>query len=517
MTQQVRLPKTTLNITGASSAAENAAQKVLFVGQMTAAGSATSGALVESISLADITALFGRDSMIAIMIRAAKNISSTTKFDAIPLSDNGAGVDATGTFTITGPATEDGTLTFYVGSKANGKYEIAVTDTDSETDIADALVAAITADLGAPVDAGNVAGVVTNTAVNAGTFGNDIGLKVEGSVAGVTVAIVAMASGATDPVLTTVFDPIAELRYQTIVWPSNYGVTDLISFLSPRWNVDNDVLDGVGITSDTDTLANLKTTYTSLNEKLVAVHGNKLIDNADYKGSGIFELDVVISSQFAAVRALRLTDGSSISDFVVAGSNGARDNFGGDAIRSLPYFNTPYANLPVIETGLGFTKEEIAELRNDAGVFVLGNNVANNGILCGEVVTLYKTDALGSPDLSFKFLNYVDTMSGIREYYFNNQKSRYAQSRLTTGDLVAGRNMANEDSIRGFLAKLYNDLSGADFVLVQSGETALSFYKDNLVVLIDLATGTVTETMKVPIVTQLREIIGTIQLSFTTN
>ncbi len=516
MTQQVRLPKTTLNIVGATNATENAEQKILFVGQKTSAGSASSGALVEDISLADISSLFGADSMIAIILRAAKDINNTTKMDAISLDDNGSGVDATGTFTITGPATEDGTLTFFIGSKINGKFEIAVADTDSATVIGDALAAAITADLESPVDAANVAGVVTLTAINAGTFGNDIGMKVEGSVAGVAVAIVAMASGAIDPVLTTVFDSIDELRYQTIVWPSNYGVTELIDLLDDRFNVDNAILDGVGITSDTDTLANLKSTYTSLNEKLVIVQGNKLIDNSDYKGSAIFELDVAISSEFAAIRALRLTDGEAISDFVIAGTSGARDNFGGDAIRSLPYFNTPFDNLPVIETGLGFTKEEIDELKT-AGVFVLGNNSANNNILAGEVVTLYKTDSLGSADLSFKFLNYVDTISGIREYFFNNQKTRYAQSRLTEGDIIEGRNMANENSIRAFLVRLYNDLSGTDFVLVQAGESALSFYKGNLVVEIDLENGKVTETMKVPIVTQLREIIGTIQLSFTTN
>ena len=516
MTQQIKLPKTTLNIVGATSASQNAEQKILFVAQKTSAGSAVAGDLIEDITLGNVNSLFGSDSMIAIMLRAALDINNTTKIDAIPLDDNGGATDAEGTFTITGPATEDGKLIFYAASKITGKYELDILDGDTATEIAAALVALITADANAPVDASNVAGVVTLTAVNGGTFGNDIGMKVEGSVAGVTVAIVGMASGATDPSLTGVFDPIDEIRYQTIVWPSNYGLTVLIDLLDDRFNVDNAILDGVGISSDTDTLANLKSNHTSLNERLVIVHGNKAIDNADYKGSAIFELDVAISSEFAAIRALRLTDGESISDFVIAGTDGARDNFGGDAIRSLPYFNTPFDNLPVIEVGLGFTQEEIDELK-DAGVFVLGNNSANNKILAGEVVTLYKTDALGSADLSFKFLNYVDTISGIREYLFNNQKSRYAQSRLTKGDIIPGRNMANENSIRTFLVRLVNDLTGQDFVLIQAGETALKFYKDNLVVELDLATGKVTETMKVPIVTQLREIIGTIQLSFTTN
>ena len=514
MTQQIRLPKATLNIVGASNTAQNAAQKILFIGQKNA-GSATPGALVEDISKNDIDSLFGADSMIANMLQDAKEINKVTRMDAISLDDNGSN-DATGTIAISGTATEAGTLDFFIGSKKNGKYSIDVVDTATAASLGVLLEAAIAANTRAPVDAVDTSGSVVLTAINAGTFGNSIGIKVEGSVAGISIALTAMSGGSTDPSLTGLFDPIDELRYQTIVWPSNYGLTELIDLLDDRFNVDNLILDGVGVTSVTDTLANLKSNHTSLNEKLVIVHGNKAIDNSDYKGSTIFELDVSISSEFAAVRALRLSDGEVISDFVIAGTNGARDNFGGDAIRSLPYFNTPYKNLPVIDSGLGFTQEEIGEL-SDAGVFVLGNNKANNQIICGEVVTLYKTDALGDPDNSFKFLNYVDTMSGIREYFFNNQKVRYAQSRLTLGDIIPGRNMANEDSIRGFLAKLNKDLSGEDFVLIQSGEKALEFFKNNLVVTLDLETGRVTETMKVPIVTQLREIIGTIQLSFDTN
>ena len=34
----------------------------------------------------------------------------------------------------------------------------------------------------------------------------------------------------------------------------------------------------------------------------------------------------------------------------------------------------------------------------------MGNNLARNSIITGEVVTTYKTDAASNPDLSFKFL-----------------------------------------------------------------------------------------------------------------
>jgi hypothetical protein len=82
--------------------------------------------------------------------------------------------------------------------------------------------------------------------------------------------------------------------------------------------------------------------------------------------------------------------------------------------------------------------------------------------------------------------------------------------------VIEGRSMANEPIIRAFLQGLYETLSGVDFVLVEAGETARNFFNDNLVITIDLADGKVTANMQVPLVTQFREFIGTIQIAFST-
>jgi capsule polysaccharide export protein KpsE/RkpR len=77
--------------------------------------------------------------------------------------------------------------------------------------------------------------------------------------------------------------------------------------------------------------------------------------------------------------------------------------------------------------------------------------------------------------------------------------------------------VANELSIRAYCEQLYQDLSGDEFVLVQDGEAAFNFYKDNLDVELDLAEGLVTVTMFTPLVTQLRTILGTIKIAFATS
>ena len=513
MGSKVSQPRTTVNIVNASVAVQNTVQKVLFVGQKVSGGSATAGALVENI-LNDNSedTLFGLDSMLAAMIRAAKKENQVTQFDAIALDDDGSGVDATGTIVITGTATGAGTLVVAIGSEKNHKFNVAVASGDTPTVIGDSIEAAINADTKVPVTAVNVTGTITMTAVNAGTYGNDIGISIEGTVDSVTHAVTVMSSGATDPTLTSVFDVIADKRYQTIIWPYPDDTSEVRTLLDARFNVTNKVQDGVAITTKQDTLSNHLAVATALNSQSLVLISDKLESETSYKGPAQHEISAVKSAQAGAIRALRLTDGASISQYVIA-ANGPLDSFGGPAIASKPYFNTLLPNLPLIKTGRGWNDTEIEQLFDD-GAAILGENTAGNAAIFGEMVTTYKTDTAGNPDVSFQFLNYVDTASNAREYYFNNLKARFAQSRLTEGDVIKGRDMANDLTIITFCEKLYQDLSGADFVLLQSGETAVKFFKDNISVTLDLATGKATIQMTVPIVTQLREILATMKIAF---
>jgi hypothetical protein len=113
-------------------------------------------------------------------------------------------------------------------------------------------------------------------------------------------------------------------------------------------------------------------------------------------------------------------------------------------------------------------------------------------------------------------LNYVDTASQVREYFFNNLRARFGQSRLTDGDTQPGRDMANAQVIQSFCKRLFQDLTGIDFVLLEAGEEALQFFIDNLIIAIDTQTGTATIQMTVPLVTQLRTLNADIKIAFST-
>lgn len=507
-------PKVSISIVPAQTTISNKPQRVLFVGQKLSGGTATAGQLIKNIQNDNSwDTLFGARSMLAGMIRAARRENGVTIFDAIALDDNGAAVKSTATVTFAGTPTATGTINISVVSEKDYTFSIAVLTTDTDTTLADKLVNAITANANIPVTAANVAGVVTITAENGGTEANSFTSKIDGSVAGVTVTTTAFTGGATDPATTTVFNVVGNIRYQTIVSPFAYGVTYLKDFLDPRFNITNNVLDGIGIVAATDNFANLQTLGNAHNSQSLTIIGDASVSNDLQKGSAFVEADYVKASMFGAIRALRLTEDADISRYVI-GSGGGLDVFGGAALASLPYFNTPLPNMLVTDSSLGFEATQIDQLTDISGITVFGNNVADNAVILGEVVTTYKTDNAGNPDVSFKYLNYVDTSSNAREFMFNNAKADFAQSRLTDGDLVPFRNINNAESISAKFVGYYTTLSGQDYVLTQAGEAALSFYKANLSVTVDLANGKATVVQSVPIVTQLRDIVSTFQLHF---
>lgn len=497
----------------ASQIISNAPQKVLIVGQQTGS-TYTSGQLVEEIGNANVEiGNFGKGSHIAEMVRAFKSVNQVTRVDAIPLDDDGSAVSATGTIEFSGTSTEAGTLTVYIGSRKNHAYSLAVASGDTATTIGAALVTALGNDDYAVVSGVNTTGSVALTAKNGGTVGNNIGLQVSGSVAGVSVTVTAMSSGATDPTLTNLFDVIGEERYQTIVYPGSYAIPTLTTdFLDDRWNTSNKILDGVGVISKTDTFANLGTFLDAQNSQSLIVHCNETVSDDLYKGSSLFELDDVISAQIGAVRSLRLTDGSNVSRYVIASN---LDLIGGTSAASLPYFNTPLFDLPIIDIGKGFSSTEVKSL-NDKGGFVCGNNVTRTAVLLGQVYTTYKTDVAGNSDQTYQFLNNVDTLSNIAEFFFNNLRADYAQYRLTDGAVVNGRNIANEQTIRSSFVEYYNTLSGPEYVLTRAGQENLNFFIDNLSFTLDLLEGKVTSIAEVPLVVQLRQLDVILKAVFNT-
>lgn len=493
-------------------------EKMLFVGQKIG-GSAVAGALTQNLpgDANSIDALVGAASPIGLAMKRARRRNGETQFDFIALDDNAGGVAATGSIVVTGPATEDGEILLYVGSKKFNKYTIAITSGDTATVIGDAIEAAITADAAVTVTASNALGTVTLTAKSKGTVGNTIGVKAEGTVGGVTVAITAMSAGATDPVLTGVFDVVGNQRYQGVWWQFDQDLATLTDFLDPRFNVANNVLDGRGFVGSTDTYANHLSALGALNSKSLSIVVDNLIDEADHRGPAVLDLPSVKAAEFAATRALRRTDGAVLGDLVI--SRSTRDSFGGAWQNSKPYFNTLFPDLLVPDAGDSFTDVEIEGLLA-AGGWVVDANRAYTAVVAGEVVTTYKTDSAGNPDPTFGFLNYVDTSTAIREYIVNNTRAKFPQFRATGGALLNGVDSANEASVAAYIAEL-NDQLG-DSGLVNTGTGTVDGenvdydkqFRENLTVVLNPVSGKFSVGMKAFIVTQFREAVYDIAVTF---
>ncbi|KJS28557.1 MAG: tail protein [Desulfatitalea sp. BRH_c12] len=213
--------------------------KILVLGQMLAAGSAAAAVPVQVTSSGQAEQLFGRGSMLAAMFAVLKAGNRYTESWAIPLADAVAGVAATGTITLTGVPTWAGVLNLYIAGK---RVRITVTAAQALADIATALAAAINADTSLPVTAVAALGVVTLTARNKGECGNDIDVRVnyyQGEVlpTGLTVTIVAMATGAANPDVSDAIAAMGDEWYQAIImpWTDGANMTALETELADRF------------------------------------------------------------------------------------------------------------------------------------------------------------------------------------------------------------------------------------------------------------------------------------------
>jgi len=202
----------------------NNKQRMLIVAQRTSAGTIAEKIPTQVFSDKEAEIYFGPGSMCHLMTRAAITANPYLDLTVIALDDAAAGVAATGTVTIGGAATGTGVLTLYVGTK---KIEIAIASTTAAAAVAAALKAELDKHPDLPVTASVAEAVVTLTAKNEGLCGNDIHVSyVLTNVPGITVTIVAMATGAANPTLADALAAVFGEKYDIIVTPYN-DQTDL--------------------------------------------------------------------------------------------------------------------------------------------------------------------------------------------------------------------------------------------------------------------------------------------------
>lgn len=259
--------------------------RTLLIGQKLAAGDAAANVPILVSRSDEAKTRFGIGSMLSRMHETYRLNDSVGEVWCLPLDDAGAGVAATGSLTVTGPATAAGTLNLYIGAQ---RVQVGVAANDSATTIAAAINSAINADTTLPVTSavdGTTASKVNVTARHKGTLGNAIKLQLnyrgsaggELTPAGVAVAIVAMSGGATDPTLTTALAAMGDEEYDFIVMPytdstSLDALKTAMNDTTGRWAYNRQIYGHV-YAAKADSFANLVTLGTARNDQHASIAG----------------------------------------------------------------------------------------------------------------------------------------------------------------------------------------------------------------------------------------------------
>jgi phage tail sheath gpL-like len=363
--------------------------RVLIIGQKTAAGTATANTLVK-VTSADQCRTFG--GVGSQLHRQGIAYFANNKFTETwigVLADNGSGVAASGTLVVTGPATATGTLSLYIGGNL---VQVAVTSGDSASTIAAAINTAINAATTLPVTSSVSTGTVTVTARNKGTAGNDIDLRLnyqdgEATPAGVAVTITALASGATNPTLSTLIAAMGDTWFHIIVHPYTdaTSLTALETEMSRRFGPMT-MIDGMLITSAAGTQSTLGTlglTRNSQSSCIVSQPGKN---------------PLTPPCEFAAAV------GGAVAYY--ANIDPARP------LQTLPLLGV----LPPAQADLFTLTERNLNLYDGIGT----TRAAAGGVVQLErLVTTYQTNAAGAADTSYLDVNTMLTLMYLR-YSFRN-------------------------------------------------------------------------------------------------
>lgn len=248
----------------------------LVIGQRLAAGTVAALTPTRVTSAAQAKTYFGAGSMLAHMLERQLQNNNFTETWVVALDDEVAGVEAAGSITV-GGAVSAGTIVLYIAGR---RFTVGVSVGDTLTDVAAAIQTAIAADGDLPVTAA-VDGVddtkVNLTARHKGAFANDIDVRHsyydgEGLPSGLTLAIVTMAGGTSNPDVSTVWAAIGDEHYSVITMPYTdaANLTALETELADRWGALR-MIEGMAFTAATGTHAELGTLGDSRNSPHLSI------------------------------------------------------------------------------------------------------------------------------------------------------------------------------------------------------------------------------------------------------
>ena len=492
-------------------------QRVLLIGQ--GSGNMRPKGLIEDLQESEATDLLGAHSLTRLAFDRFRKYNKRTDIDVIPLAAPTGATKPKSVITIAGECTQASNLRFRLGDD-QFVFEVGVPLGSSPASVVVKIIAAINAST-APFTATEFhtqivvsptpsssdsppAPALDTSAEDAtklnvefdieGTAGNGLIARVDTRVSGIGLSMPAMSGGSGAYSTTGIFTNVTA-RYQTIIFDNTLSLPTVSGFLTERAALENTVKSGVGVTMRNGSTTELKAFAETKNAQYMVIFGNP-------NEMKLNLIPLLAAAEFGAKRALRLTEGAPLGNLTLD----PQETYGGAEKASLPYHNTPMSyKAPYNQLSLA----QLEDL-NDAGISVIVPSASQT--VLGAVVTTYKRNIAGVDDVTFRYLNSVDTSVAIQEYFFSNCQSEFGQTRATTGELVDGVSMTNTLSIKSFLVGLYVDL--IDKALAQGGAEAVKAFKNRLLVTLDPATGIYSVNAPVAIVSQFRGLNGVVEINF---
>lgn len=276
-----QLPLVHIEVDASQAGTRTLVQPALLVGQKFAAGTAPADQIIAIASLAQAKSAFGEGSMLERMVAAflANNLGAMLYCGV--LVEPGAGVAATGKIAVSSAPTAAGVITLYIGGQ---KCAVAVLGTETTSQTATKIAAAINAMASLPVTAIASTADVNLTCRWKGLTGNDILLSdsYEGSIGGealptgLALTYTAMSGGTGAPSMTTLISAIGDDTFDYVAmpftdatslgaWATEYGFSD-----AGRWGWMRQTY-GTIFSAKRDTYANLLSYGPTQNSPVVSM------------------------------------------------------------------------------------------------------------------------------------------------------------------------------------------------------------------------------------------------------
>jgi phage tail sheath gpL-like len=428
----------------------------LLIGQRTAAAAAAPGApaantIHQVFGEADVIKLGGRGSILHRQAIGWYAANRQTELWIGILDDDGAGVAATGTITVTGPATASGTISLYLGGE---RITVGVSDGDIADDIAAAIDTAINAELDLPVTSSVLAAVVTLTFGHKGLVGNEYDVRHShnpGEVLpdGVGLTIVPLASGTANPDLSGLIANMGDQWFNVLTHPYTdaTSLADLGNELADRTRALRQI-DGVAFTAATGSVGTLAALGQSIND----------------------EHHVIVSQPGEPALTPSMEVAAEVAGQVAISAQGQ-------------------PNLPLHALELVHTKQPAqADLftRADRNDGLARNGIATTGVVANAVstqgmVTTYTLNASGQPDTSYQRPETLFTLMFLRYSFRQWFGTKYARALIGGNDARAraGTQLLTPNVARGEALAWFDAM--ATLGLVQNRD----LFADNLVIEID--------------------------------